>query len=443
MPFPPLPTQIKCPRCSANFVAQVRTVIDVGQEPELKEQFLRGRVNYVQCPQCGGGGVLSTALVYHDPQKELLITYVPPELNLSANQQEQLVGDLVNAIMSELPAEERKGYFLQPKTALTFDSLYDMILEAEGISKEALEAQRAKLKLINTLLAAVEDDKTLDKLVEEHRSELTYEFFLLLSEAIEAHQADGHEERAKAMQSLREKLLQRVTPAMPTAGPTRGTPYDELIELLRRVQGSADWRTTIALNRPRLDYGFFQALTAKIEAAQSANDAETAQKLTELRQKILDELDEQDRRIREAQDSASLLIMELSEAQDLEAAVRQHNEEINEILISLLVRYQETAKARGDTARAEKLGKILDTVINVLEEKLPPNERLINKLLRSEYPEGTNAVLEAYRGLLNDAFLATYDQYIADLERAKDVELAEHLKAVRGQIVAKMAILRA
>jgi hypothetical protein len=442
MPFPPLPTQIKCPRCNTNFVAQVRTVIDVGQEPELKEQFLRGQVNYVQCPQCGGGGVLSTALVYHDPQKELLITYVPPELNLSANQQEQLVGDLVNAIMSELPAEERKGYFLQPKTALTFDSLYDMILEAEGISKEALEAQRAKLKLINTLLAAVEDDKTLDKLVEEHRSELTYEFFLVLSEAIEAHQADGHEERAKALQSLREKLLQRVTPAMPAAGP-KGTPYDELIELLRRVQGSADWRTTIALNRPRLDYGFFQALTAKIEAAQSANDTETAQKLTELRQKILDELDEQDRRIREAQDSASLLIMELSEAQDLEAAVRQHNEEINEILISLLVRYQETAKTRGDTARAEKLGKILDTVINVLEEKLPPNERLINKLLRSEYPEGTNAVLEAYRGLLNDAFLATYDQYIADLERAKDVELAEHLKAVRGQIVAKMAILRA
>lgn len=442
MPFPPLPTQIKCPRCNVSFVAQVRTVIDVGQEPELKEQFLRGQVNYVQCPQCGGGGLLSTALVYHDPQKELLITYVPPEMNLSADQQEQLVGGLVNAIMSELPAEGRKAYFLQPKTALTIDSLYDTILEADGISKEALEAQRAQLKLINSLLAAVEDDKTLDKLVEEHRSKLTYEFFLLLSEVIEAHQADGHEERAKAMQNLREKLLQRVTPLMPTPSPRGGT-YDELIELLRRAQSSADWSTTVALNRPRLDYGFFQALTSKIEAAQSANDAETAQKLTELRRKILDELDEQDKRIREAQDSASLLIMELSEAQDLEAAVRQHSGEINEIVISLLVRYQEAAKARGDTARAEKLGRILDTALNVLEEKLPPDVRLINKLLRAEYPEGTNAILEEYRGLLNDAFLATYDQYIADLERAKDRELAEHLKMVRGQIVAKMSVLRA
>ena len=442
MPFPPLPTQIKCPRCNTSFVAQVHTVIDVGQEPELKEQFLRGQVNYVQCPQCGGGGLLSTALVYHDPQKELLITYVPPEMNMSADQQEKLVGGLVNAIMNELPAEGRKAYFLQPKAALTIDSLYDTILEADGISKEALEAQRAKLKLINILLAAVEDDKTLDKLVEEHRSEFSYEFFLILSDAIEAHEADGHGERAKALQSLREKLLQRVTPAMPTASP-KGATYDELIELLRKAQGGSDWRTTIAINRPRLDYGFFQALTARIEAAQSANDNETAQKLTELRQKILDELDSQDKRIREAQDSASLLIMELSEAQDLEAAVRQHSEEINEIFISLLVRYQEAAKARNDSARAQKLGKILDTAINVIEEKLPPEVRLINKLLRAEHPEGTNAVLEEHRGLLNEAFLAIYDKYIADLEQARDKDLAEHLKAVRGQIAAKMSILRA
>jgi len=423
-------------------VAQVRTVIDVGQEPELKEQFLRGQVNYVQCPQCGGGGLLSTVLVYHDPAKELLLTYVPAELNMPADQQEKLIGGLVNAIMNELPAEARKAYFLQPKAVLTVDSLYDTILEADGISKEALEAQRAKLKLINTLLAAVEDDKTLDKLVEEHRGELTYEFFLLLSDAIEAHQADGHDDRAKAMQSLREKLLQRVTPVMPTTSP-KGSTYDELIELLRKAQGGSEWRSTIAVNRPRLDYGFFQALTAKIEAAQAANDRETVTKLTELRQKILEELDSQDKRIREAQDGASLLIMELSEAQDLEAAVRQHSEEINEIFIGLLVRYQDAAKARNDTARAQKLGKILDTAINVIEEKLPPDVRLINKLLRAEHPEGTNAILEEYRGLLTDAFLETYDKYIADLEKARDKELAEHLKAVRGQIVAKMSILRA
>ena len=442
MPFPALPTQIRCPRCDTSFVAQVRTVIDVGQEPELKEQFLRGQVNYVQCPQCGGGGLLSTVLVYHDPAKELLLTYVPAELNMPADQQEKLIGGLVNAIMNELPAEARKAYFLQPKAVLTVDSLYDTILEADGISKEALEAQRAKLKLINTLLAAVEDDKTLDKLVEEHRGELTYEFFLLLSDAIEAHQADGHDDRAQAMQSLREKLLQRVTPVMPTTSP-KGSTYDELIELLRKAQGGSEWRSTIAVNRPRLDYGFFQALTAKIEAAQVANDRETVTKLTELRQKILEELDSQDKRIREAQDGASLLIMELSEAQDLEAAVRQHSEEINEIFIGLLVRYQDAAKARNDTARAQKLGKILDTAINVIEEKLPPDVRLINKLLRAEHPEGTNAILEEYRGLLTDAFLETYDKYIADLEKARDKELAEHLKAVRGQIVAKMSILRA
>jgi hypothetical protein len=94
-------------------------------------------------------------------------------------------------------------------------------------------------------------------------------------------------------------------------------------------------------------------------------------------------------------------------------------------------------------ARAEKLGRILDTVLTVLEEKLPPDVRLINKLLRAPYPEGTNVVLEASRGLLNDAFLEACDKYIADLEQARDKELAEHLKAVRSQVAAKMSILRA
>jgi hypothetical protein len=442
MPFPAIPTQVKCPRCNITFATQVRTIIDVGEEPELKEQFLRGQLNYARCPQCGGGGLLNTALVYHDPTKELLITYVPAELNMPADQQEQFVGSLVNAVMNARPPEERKAYFLQPKAALTMDSLYDAILEADGVSKEALEAQRSRLKLINTFLAAVDDEKTLDKLVEEHRAELTYEFFLVLSDAIEAHEADGHEDRAKALQALRERLLQRVTPAMPAASPQVGT-YDELIELLHKAKAGSDWRTTIAMNRPRLDYGFFQALTAKIEAAQQGGDANTAQKLTELRRQILEELSAQDRKLREAEDAAGLLLMQLSEAQDLEAEVRKHSEEIDEALIGLLVRYQEAAKARNDVARAEKLGRILDTVLTVLEEKLPPDVRLINKLLRAPYPEGTNVVLEASRGLLNDAFLEACDKYIADLEQARDKELAEHLKAVRSQVAAKMSILRA
>jgi len=440
MPFPPMPTRVTCPKCQAAFVVQVQTVIDVGEDPEMKGRFLRGQVNYAECPQCGSGGLMSTPLVYHDPDKELLISYIPSELGLSAEQREQYVGPLVKALMDSLPPEKRKAYFLQPRTALTLESLFDAILEADGISKEMLEEQRARVKLLDALREA-QDDQALDRLVEEHRQELNYEFFLLLSSLIDADQEAGEGEKVDLLRDLREKLLERVSPAMPGVAPEDAS-YQDIIEMLQGVEPGAAWRGAIALNRSRLDYGFFQALTAKIEAAEAAGDQDAVNDLTDLRQRILEEIDALAHMAREAQDSASLLIMELSEAEDLETAVREHRDDIDDVFISVLARYQGAARTQGDAARAEKLAGILETVIDVLEEDLEPEVRLIHKLLLAEYPEGTDTILEKHRGLLDEVFLASYDRYVASLEEREDQDLLGHLKEIRAQIVAKMSILR-
>ena len=441
MPFPAIPTRVSCPRCSKSFIVALRNVVDVGDQPELKEQFLKGEVNYARCPECGGGGVLSTPLVYHDPSKQLLIAYVPSELALPADQQEQLVGDLVNSVMNRLPAEERKGYFFQPKTVLSLDSLYDAILEADGVSKEALAAQRARLRLIDQLLAVADDEEAMGKLADENRDQLDYEFFLMLSNLVEARRGDSDEEQGSVLERLRAKLLEKADLAMPSAAP-QGASYDDLVEMLQKAGDGEAWRRTVALNRPRLDYGFFQALTAKIEAAENAGDTDTAKALTQLRQRVLDQLDALNRLVREAEDRASLLIMELSEAEDLEQAVREHVDEIDDVCIVVLGRLQAAARAQDHEERAEKLNAIMNTVVDVFEERLPPDVRLINGLLRAEYPDGTNEVLEEHRGLLDDAFLETFDDYVSDLEE-RDQQAVEHLTKVREQVVAKMTILRA
>lgn len=442
MPFAPMPTPIRCPQCNTSFVVEVRTIVDVGEEPELKGQFLRGQVNYARCPSCGAGGMLSSPLLYHDPEKELLISYIPTEMGYTGDQQEHVVGGLVNAVMNKLPPERRKGYFLQPRTALTLDSMFDTILEAEGISHEVLEEQRANLRLLNELLAAVEDDETLEKLVEEHRADLDYEFFLLLSNLIDADAAGESEEHMAGLEGLREKLLQRVSPAMPRTAP-QGASYDELIDLLSAEDAAKTWRTTIALNRRRLDYGFFQALTARIDSARDAGDTERAEALTALRQRILEELDAQDRLVREAEDQASLLVMQLLEAQDLKAAVREHREEIDDVFLMVVARLQ-AAAARKDEARAARFAALLEAALETIEENLPPAERLMNRLLRTETLEEADRILEESRGLLNDDFLKLYDEYVAELQRrGQDADLLEHLRQVRGQIQAKITILRA
>jgi hypothetical protein len=379
-------------------------------------------------------------LVYHDPEKELLISFVPSEMGLPANQQEQLVGSLVNAVMNSVPAERRKGYFFSPRTALSMESLYDAILEAEGISKEALEAQRTKLRLVTDLLGAMEDEERFAQLVEEKREALDYTFFLLLSDLIDARREEGDQGDAEEMQQLREKLLERVSPAMPKVA-AQGASYDELIELLQEAEGADTWSHTVALNRARLDYGFFQALTAKVDAAESSGDTETAEALGALRKSILEELDTQNQAVRQAEDEASLLIMRLSEAGDVREAMREHLDEITDVFLVVLSRYLRTAENQKDTARVDKLRAIMDVARELLEEELPPELRLINRLIRAEHPEGTNDVLDEHRASLTDAFLETYDRYVADFERGGSDDVVDHLKRVREQIVAKRTIL--
>lgn len=441
MPFPAIPSRVVCPRCKQPFIVQLRTIIDVGEEPELKERFLAGEVNRAQCPHCGSNGLLSTPLLYHDPAKELLISFVPPEMTLPAEEQERLIGGLVNTVMNSVPPERRKAYFLHPKTVLTLEGLYDAILEADGISKEALEAQRSLIRLIDDLVAALEDEAAFERLVSENRQRLDYAFFLTLSEFIEMETQRGFAENAEKLQTLRDRLLERVS--LTAAPAQQGATFDDLMELLQKAQGGPTWSQTIALNLPKLDYAFFQNLTARIEEAERQGDAEKAQALSTLRENILAEIDAQRNRLREAEDEASLLIMELLEAEDLPAAVRAHREEIDEVFFLVLNRLYERASARQDARRTERFERLSRVAQEVLEEDLPPALRLIGRLLRAEYPEETSKILEEHRGLLNEEFLKLFDAYTNQYTNAGGTALNQKFQSLRGQIVAKMTIQRA
>jgi len=81
--------------------------------------------------------------------------------------------------------------------------------------------------------------------------------------------------------------------------------------------------------------------------------------------------------------------------------------------------------------------------LGVVEEGLPPDVRLINRIMRSDYPDETNSILEENRGLLNDALLETFDKLTARLGAGQEPALAEKIQGIRSQITAKMSILRA
>ena len=82
-------TQIACPRCRQIIPAMVEQLFDVIADPQSKQRLLGGVSNRARCSFCGYEGNLATPVVYHDAEKELLLTYFPSELGLPVNEQEK------------------------------------------------------------------------------------------------------------------------------------------------------------------------------------------------------------------------------------------------------------------------------------------------------------------------------------------------------------------
>ncbi|MCK5635247.1 MAG: CpXC domain-containing protein, partial [Anaerolineales bacterium] len=145
-------TQIHCPNCKSPIQAQVQQLIDVGQDPGAKARLLSGSFNQVQCGVCGFNGAVAAPIVYHDPAHELLLTYIPIEASMPKDEQERIIGQMIKRVSDQLPPEDRKGYLFQPQSILTMQGLVERVLEAEGITKEEIDAQRATMRLFEKVL---------------------------------------------------------------------------------------------------------------------------------------------------------------------------------------------------------------------------------------------------------------------------------------------------
>src|SRR4030042_587279 len=141
------------------ITANIEQLFDVTQDPQAKQRLLGGISNTARCPHCGYQGRLATPIVYHDAEKELLLTYFPPELHQPLNEQERLIGPLIKLVTDRLPAEKRKAYLLKPQANLTYESMIESILGKDGITPEMIKAQQERVLLIERLLGAHAADR--------------------------------------------------------------------------------------------------------------------------------------------------------------------------------------------------------------------------------------------------------------------------------------------
>ncbi len=204
--MPPQKTQIPCPRCRQPVVAQIEQLFDITSDPGAKQRLLGGVSNYAVCQNCGYNGPLATPIVYHDADKELLLTYFPPELGMPVNEQEKLVGPLITQVTNRLPPEKRKAYLLRPQSFLTYQSLVERILGADGITPEMIQSQKKRVALVERLLGAASPEAR-SEIIKQEASLLDAEFFSIFNRLIEGASASGQEQYIAQMDAIQKQLL--------------------------------------------------------------------------------------------------------------------------------------------------------------------------------------------------------------------------------------------
>ena len=145
-------SQIICPNCQAPYVADIHQIIDIGKSPEMKQLLLSGYLNAAQCPACQAVTQVTTPLLYHDPEHELFLVYIPLELSMQKADQEKLIGQLIQQAMDQLPPEQRRGYMLQPQVVLNTQTLMERVLETEGVTREMIEHQKEQTDLLQNFI---------------------------------------------------------------------------------------------------------------------------------------------------------------------------------------------------------------------------------------------------------------------------------------------------
>jgi len=439
MPIAPQSVVVTCPSCGTRFNAQVHRIIDLGQNPQYKQQFLGGQLNQATCPSCGNGGMMALPFLYHDPSKELALVFLPTNLDLPEADQQRLIGTLTNETMTSLPPEQRKGYLLQPQIFLRLEGLMKRILDADGITEEMLGAQRARVELIDELLAAQDDEERLKALATEHRQGLDYEFFHTLTANLEAAQIDGQTALAERLLKLRSTLLElsdlgRSSRAQRETyeAVQKGISREELLDRIIASEGEPELRGIASVARSVLDYQFFLMLSHRMESARG----EEAQRLRELREQLLMLMQELDAEAEAALARSSEVLQAIVESEDRETAVRNYLAEIDDVLLALLSANIRQAEASSQPGRAAELQNVWETIVGVLEEAMPPQIQLINRLLNVETEQERRALMEGQAELITPEFLELMEAMTADLVERGQPEAGERLRSIQAEAAA-------
>jgi predicted RNA-binding Zn-ribbon protein involved in translation (DUF1610 family) len=440
--------QIACPNCRQPMNVNVEQVVDATRDPSAKARLLSGRLNVFQCPNCGFQSRLATPLMYHDQSKDLLMLYVPMELGLPKQEQERLVGSMTQAIINGIPQEQRKGYLFTPKQALTLQGLIETVLENDGITKEMLDARKQKVKLIETLLQS--DPEQWPQLATDNDAMLDREFFEVLTASAESAIANGRRDVAEQLLGLRDQLLQNSTVGkeLMAAATEQEAAIQQVAQRLNALGAKAtlddvvnltielgkedeqNLQVLVGLARPALNYRFFEALTQRVEAA---TDPDEAAKIAAIRDRLTELTSMIDQANQQVVDQAVTTLREIITAPDLDVAIEQHLDLIDDVFLQVLQANIEHSEKNKDNATASRLHAIQDRVMGLMNQTAPPAIQFIQDVLQMPTFEMQKQEMALRASEFGEELILWFDTLIDNItEQNGDPMMQQTLTELRG-----------
>jgi len=328
-----------------------------------------------------------------------------------------------------LSVRKRRGYLLAPRRFLTLNTLIDTVLEADGISREVIAAQRERVELISQLAEAYDQgEEELATAVAGVKEKLDYEFFTTLTAFAEASAQTGQVESAQMLAGLRDALLELTGFAV--SEETAGAEEWDIAEVVRRLVEAPEDELDAVIGelRPAIDYSFFEELAAQIDEAEQAGDTALAASLGARRTLILETVERMDKEAQALFEAGAALLSEVMAAEDAREALRARAADLNEAFFLVLETNVGAAERAGRADIVERMRAIGQIAAEVIEESLTPEERLINQLLQAEADADATRLLRQNLQLVNTPFVKRLNELADDMDKGGRKPIADRLR---------------
>jgi len=444
---------VRCSNCGTPLNIPVRSIVDAHAEPQMKMMLLNGELNSGTCTACGTPNTVLTPILYHDGEKELLVAFVPAEVAMQTGRnEEQIVGEMMNMLSENLPKDQFKAYMFNPKRTLTMQGLVNLILEADGITPEMIDAQKQQIGLVQGMIEAEPD--ALDDIIRQNDDKIDQQFFQVFSALAQRLLQNGSQELADRLVTVQERLIELTTfgQQIQAEQEAQAVIIEEVAEELQSIAGNATRADLInmvakyvgqdehldaivGMARPAFDYEFFQELTVYIGQAPS----EEREGLENMRDRLVEATQAVDQQMQSAAKQAAGLLQEMLNATEIDQVIATNLPAIDDVFMQVLTMNLQEAQRRNDNDALNRLQQIYDRVMTILQAQMQPELRFVNELMSADSEATMQQMIAEGAGEYGMELLEVIDAVARVLQSQGNQQALNRLALIQQQVSEALA----